>query len=102
MSRPVRVSPQELRQTLIEAIVEVAPDVDPTTIDPCEDLAEQLALDSVDMLATLVSVNERTGIEIPERDYPKLATLDDAVAYLVHAAVRQVDAAARQEEDSSI
>jgi len=32
-----------------------------------------------------VSVHEQTGIDIPERDYPKLATLDGAVAYLASA-----------------
>ena len=72
----------ELRQILIEALTEIAPDVDPATLDPATELVEQLDIDSMDFLAIVVAIHERTGIEIPERDYPKLATLDDAVAYL--------------------
>ena len=33
----------------------------------------------------VVEINARTGIEIPERDYPKLSTLNDAVGYLSRA-----------------
>jgi acyl carrier protein len=75
----------ELRQAVLFAVVEVAPDVDPVAIDPAADLAEQLDLDSMDFLNAIVAIHEQTGIEIPERDYPKLATLDDAVAYLLAA-----------------
>ena len=76
---------QELREVLIEALTRVAPEIDPTQIDPSADLAEQLDIDSMDFLNVIVAVHERTGIEIPERDYGKLATLDDAVAYLAAA-----------------
>ena len=76
---------QELHDVVIRALTEVAPDVDPAAIDPEADLAEQLDIDSIDFLNVLVNVHEQTGIEIPERDYPKLSTLDDAVAYLLAA-----------------
>jgi len=76
---------QELRQVLVDALTQVAPEIDPAQIDPAADLAEQLDIDSMDFLNVIVAVNERTGIEIPERDYGKLATLDDAVAYLAAA-----------------
>jgi len=79
------VNEQELREVLIEALTRVAPEIDPTQIDPSADLAEQLDIDSMDFLNVIVAVHERTGIEIPERDYGKLATLDDAVAYLAAA-----------------
>lgn len=73
---------QELRDVVIRALSEVAPEVDPASIDPEVDLAEQLDIDSIDFLNIIVSVHEQTGIEIPERDYAKLTTLADAVAYL--------------------
>ncbi len=76
---------QELRDVLIGALTQVAPEIDPAQIDPAADLAEQLDIDSMDFLNVIVAVHERTGIEIPERDYGKLATLDDAVAYLASA-----------------
>ena len=76
---------QELREVLIDALTQVAPEIDPTQIDPAAGLAEQLDIDSMDFLNVIVAVHERTGIEIPERDYGKLATLEDAVAYLMTA-----------------
>jgi acyl carrier protein len=76
---------QELQTTIIEALTEVAPDVDPSAIAPDRELVEQLDIDSMDFLNFIVALHERTGIEVPERDYPKLSTLDDAVAYLTAA-----------------
>ena len=79
------MSEQELRDAVIRALTNVAPDSDPTTIDPDAEIAEQLDLDSMDFLNVLVVIAEQTGIEIPERDYPKLSTLSNAVAYLAAA-----------------
>ena len=79
---------QELRETIVETLTEVAPEVDPSAIVPDQELVEQLDIDSMDFLNIVVAINERTGIEIPERDYPKLSTLDDAVAYLAAAQQR--------------
>ena len=79
---------RELRDTIVQALTEVAPDVDPSAIVPDQELVEQLDIDSMDFLNFIVALHERTGIEVPERDYPKLATLDDAVAYLAAAGQR--------------
>lgn len=78
-------SEQELREVVVRALTEVAPDVDPSLIDPDADLAEQLDIDSMDFLNIVVAIHEETGIEVSERDYPKLSTLNDAVSYLVQA-----------------
>jgi acyl carrier protein len=79
---------QELRDVVIRALTEVAPDVDPATIEADADLTEQLDIDSMDFLNIIVAIHEETGIEIPERDYPKLSTLNDAVAYLDEAQMK--------------
>jgi acyl carrier protein len=76
---------RQLRDVVIGALTQIAPDVDAAAIDPDSDLAEQLDIDSMDFLNIVVAIHERTGIEIPERDYPKLSTLGDAVTYLVGA-----------------
>jgi acyl carrier protein len=76
---------QELRDVVIRALTQVAPEIDPAAIDPAADLADELDIDSMDFLNVVVAVHEQTGIEIPERDYAKLSTLDDAVSYLVAA-----------------
>jgi len=76
---------QELTAVVIGAVTEIAPDVDPHAIDPDADLADQLDIDSMDFLNIVVAIHDRTGIEIPERDYPKLGTLNDAISYLATA-----------------
>jgi acyl carrier protein len=72
----------EIRSTLLSALGAVAPEADLAHLDPREDLREQLEIDSMDLLNFAIGVHERTGVEIPEADYPKLASLDSAVAYL--------------------
>jgi acyl carrier protein len=76
---------QQLRDVVIGALTEVAPDVDLAAINPGTEFVELLDIDSMDFLNIIVAIHEETGIEIPERDYPKLSTLDDAVAYLAAA-----------------
>jgi acyl carrier protein len=39
-------------------------------------------MDSMDFLDIIMELRKRYGIEVPEEDYMKLATLDSAVAYL--------------------
>jgi len=76
------MSEDEIRSLVLEALAEVAPEADLASLDPREDLREQLEIDSMDLLNLVIRVHERTGVEIPEADYPKLATLDSAVVYL--------------------
>ena len=72
----------EIRSILLGALGDVAPEADLAHLDPRLDLREQLEIDSMDLLNFAIGVHERTGVEIPESDYPKLASLDSAVAYL--------------------
>ena len=76
------MSDDEIRSLVLEALAAIAPEADLGSLDPREDLREQLEIDSMDLLNLVIRVHERTGVEIPEADYPKLSTLDSAVAYL--------------------
>ena len=51
-------------------------------------MAEQLDIDSMDFLDVIVAIHDQAGIEIPERDYLRLATLEGAIAYLAEAQQR--------------
>ena len=79
------MKPDEMRAVVLEVLADVAPEVNPVNIDPDVDFTEQLDLDSMDYLTWMLGINKETGIEIPERDYPKLMTLDGAVEYLMGA-----------------
>lgn len=72
----------EARELFLAALAEIAPEAEGAPLDGASDLTEQLDLDSMDMLNVVTLVAERTGRDIPERDYPRLRTLDGAVAYL--------------------
>ena len=73
---------EQARDVVLTALAEVAPEMDEADLDPDEDFAEALDIDSMDHLNFIMAVNAKTGVEIPERDYPKLTTLHNAVAYL--------------------
>jgi acyl carrier protein len=79
------VTEQQAKDAFLAALAEVAPEVDPGEIDPARDLGEQLEIDSIDFLNLVVAVAQRTGVEVPESDYPQLRTVDGAVAYLAAA-----------------
>lgn len=67
---------------LAEALASVAPEADFDALREDEDLRDALELDSMDFFNFIVAVHKATGIDIPERDYPKLTTLAGALAYL--------------------
>jgi len=66
-----------------DVLHQVAPEADLGEVGPEEDMAVVLDLDSMDFLNFMIGLHERTGIEIPELDYPLLATVERCAAYLV-------------------
>jgi acyl carrier protein len=73
---------EELRALVLRVLEEAAPGVDTSGLDPALDFAEQIDIDSMDQLNFVIGLHEATGVDIPERDYPKMAGLDACVAYL--------------------
>lgn len=77
------MTPAEVRALLLDVLGGIAPEADLAALDPQEDLREQLEIDSMDLLNFVIRVHERTGVEIPEIDYPKLTNLEACTAYVV-------------------
>jgi acyl carrier protein len=75
----------QIRQTVLTALGRVAPEVDPAALDPAAPLRDQIDIDSMDFLNFLVALHKELGVDIPEKDYPRLATLDGCVTYLTAA-----------------
>lgn len=73
---------KEMQARVVEIILTVAPEVDPADLRPDRALREQVDLDSMDWLRVIVGVHEKLHVDIPEKDYAKLRTLDDWSAYL--------------------
>lgn len=76
----------QARALLRTTLHHVAPEADLDDVGPDETIQEALDLDSIDFLNLVVALHEATGIDIPERDYPELTTVDRCVAYLTAAA----------------
>jgi len=72
----------EIRQGFIEELIRVAPDLDPATISGSDHLQDDLELDSMDVLNLVIALSKRFRVDIPEADYPQIATADLAVVYL--------------------
>jgi acyl carrier protein len=72
----------EARQLIRTVLHQVAPEADLDEVAPGETLQEALDLDSMDFLNFVVGLHEATGLEIPERDYRQLSTVEGCVAYL--------------------
>jgi len=72
----------EIKETIFAGLAEIAPEVDCEDLAADENLREELDIDSYDFLSLLIGLNESLGVEIPEKDYEKLVTLNDLVAYL--------------------
>jgi acyl carrier protein len=72
----------EIRKVVQEELNNIAPEIDMATIDPTADLREAIDIDSMDFLSFVTAIHHRLGLEIPEVDYPKLVTLNGAIAYI--------------------
>ena len=72
----------ELRAVFLEELRRIAPEVEEGELKGDGLLREQVDLDSMDWLNFLVALHERLGIDIPEADYRRLGTLDQALDYL--------------------
>jgi len=76
------MTPESLRQAVIDAVRAIAPEANFTRVRADASLREQLDIDSFDFLNVLIQLHTRLGVDIPEADYAKVATLDDMLAYL--------------------
>jgi acyl carrier protein len=79
------VTPDEGCALLARLLRSIAPEVDLDEIDPAAPLAEAAELDSMDFLNLVNALYDETGIDVPERDYPVVATINGFVAYVTAA-----------------
>jgi len=71
----------EIKALVAEVLGGIAPEADLGTLGDDEDMRLALDLDSMDFLNMVVGLHERTGVDVPEADYPKLFTLAGIVEY---------------------
>jgi len=76
------MTPDAIRKLAIDALSDIAPETDPSTLRGDEDIRDALDIDSMDFLNFVTALHKKTGIAIPEEDYPRLFTLDGVAGYL--------------------
>ena len=76
--------PSAVVPMVLAAIAEVAPELEPELADLDHDIDFwlELQLDSMDHLSIMTRLSEQTGRDIPERDYPRLTTVNALANYL--------------------
>ena len=76
------MNPEILHQTIVVLLQQIAPDTEPATLKLEEKIRETLNIDSFDFLQFVIALHEKTGVEIPEEDYGKINTIQNAIEYI--------------------
>jgi acyl carrier protein len=78
----------EIKNTVLRILGGIAPEADLTQINPRVGFREQLDIDSMDLLNFAIGLKKELGVEVPEADYPKVASLDGCVEYVMEKHAR--------------
>lgn len=75
----------EIKAVLLEEIGNIAPEADLGHLKPDVNFREELDIDSMGFLNLVIALSKRLAVDIPERDYPRMFSLEGTIAYLVAA-----------------
>ena len=73
---------QEIRDTIVSCLCEVAPEIDPATVKPDVNFRDQFDVDSMDLLNFVIAMHEQLHVDIPESEYGRLGTVDLLVEFI--------------------
>ncbi|MGX9728539.1 MAG: acyl carrier protein [Candidatus Electronema sp. VV] len=72
----------EIKYMILDIIQDIDDEAEFDNLDEDKPLRDQLDLDSMDFLDIVMELRKRHKLQIPEEDYPQLATLMSCVNYL--------------------
>jgi len=72
----------DIKKAIIEILSDIAPDEDLSELKEDVPFRDQLELDSMDFLDIVMELRKRYRIQIPEEEYPALASMKSTVEYL--------------------
>ncbi|KGO34393.1 MAG: acyl carrier protein [Desulfoprunum sp.] len=73
---------EDIKALILEIIHDIDDEADFDNLQPDQPLRDQLDLDSMDFLDIVMELRKRHQLQIPESDYPRLATLNSCADYL--------------------
>jgi acyl carrier protein len=73
----------EIQQAILNILSDIAPDEDLSGLDANVSFRDQIELDSMDFLDIVMELRKRYRVQIPEEEYPALASMASSVEYLL-------------------
>jgi len=73
---------EQIRQVIFKLLKRIAPESDPASLAPDENVRRALDIDSFDALNFFIHLHEELGVSIPEADYGQLNTFSEMLRYL--------------------
>jgi len=72
----------EIKEAVLDILSGIAPDEDLSQLKDEVAFRDQLELDSMDFLDIVMELRKRYRVQIPEKDYPALSSMQSTVTYL--------------------
>lgn len=79
---------EQIQKIIIKQILEITPDIEEGDIIADKNLQRSLEIDSFDFLKILMALNDILGVEVPEKDYAKVDTLEHMTQYFLQNSVQ--------------
>lgn len=76
----------DLTNIILGLLKNIAPDTEPETLKPDDNIRTTLEIDSIDYLRFIVAIDEKFGIDTPEEDYGKIQSIRTLTDYLLQNA----------------
>lgn len=76
------MTPAEIREEILDILDNIAPDDDLSDLKDDVPFRDQMELDSMDFLDIVMELRKRYRVQIPEEDYPQLASMQSTCTYL--------------------
>ncbi len=74
----------QIKEIVLRVLGQIAPEADLSQINPDLRIRDQLDIDSMDLLNWVIGLHKELKVDIPEADYPNLATLAGCIEYLAN------------------
>jgi NADH dehydrogenase (ubiquinone) 1 alpha/beta subcomplex 1, acyl-carrier protein len=78
---PAFLDPSEVTDRIL-AVVKNFEQVDPSKVSPSTKFADDLGLDSLDIVEVVMAIEDEFAIEIPDQEADKILSIADAVEYI--------------------
>jgi acyl carrier protein len=73
---------EDISEKVRLALAAVAPELGSVSLDPELPIRDQVDLDSMDFLRFVMELHKQVGVDVPEADYGKLASIAGAIEYV--------------------